>query len=82
MLRPKSCPKCGRAYDERRAREYALGGPYYCSVPAPEQRCVHNVQGGNHLYDRCACGYELNIRPCIDANVIDTEVEVVEEERE
>ena len=61
-----SCPKCGRLQD-RAGKNATVTGPFYCSNPTLAQHCVHGRLHGEHLYDRCGCGYELNFRPCADS---------------
>ncbi len=51
------CPKCGGRLTHLRVR--------YCNGAAA---CQHERDGmPEHLFSRCECGFETNIRPCLDA---------------
>jgi hypothetical protein len=53
-----ACPKCGAATGDT--------SPKYCPGPTLTQHCPHNLRA-EHLYQECACGFHLNVRPCADA---------------
>ena len=53
------CPKCGLAV---RAGLQV----FYCYGPTERIHCVHGVKH-EHLFTPCACGYVLDIKPCVDA---------------
>lgn len=56
------CPKCGGKFDEllRYCRESIAGGFI--------TECRHK-SNGEHLFQRCACGFEGKVRPCKDAEM-------------
>jgi hypothetical protein len=58
----RECPKCLRRSENWTREQYCPGGPPV-SVP-----CVHG-HIGEHLFDRCACGYTLNNRLTFDNRV-------------